>query len=481
MFIVPLSHEHQEARRWPIVTMAIIGLNVLVFIATLVLGGNQERRVDSAAHDVASYQALHTYLELKCKGIDLETRRSEPPSTLTAEEQAAEQSELDGLCVTYDAEAAQLIRVAYGYVPARGGVLGLFTYQFLHTGFLHIGFNLWFLWLCGANLEDRWGRVVFPAFYLAAGAVGALAHRTMSPDSWEPLASASASIAGAMGGFLVTYAGTRITFFYIYFLSIKPRWGTFGAPAYLMLPLWLLSELFEAVLSSGDGTSHVAHIGGFAFGALIALGFKLSGVDAKLDAMHEHAVSRLQDPRLLAAMEMTDAGRAGEALAALAPLARESPDNIDVQLETLRAATAANDTRRRVDAYLRLVVLYVESGALDTAADLWAELRLHRLEGSIPRAERLRMGEVFARKGKLDTALLCLASAHADGLGDPVAVRASVLHATLLVRAGRLIDARHLLDDAKGSPFSTHELDQKIDAQLSVIQSRSGIETGVST
>ena len=460
--------------------MAIVLLNVIVFIATLALGGGQERTVEASARAVATYRALHPYLELQCKGIDPDARQSETPSTVTAEEQQAEQGELDGLCQTYDADAAKLTRFIYGYVPARGGLLTLFTHQFLHGGFLHIGFNLWFLWLCGTNLEDRWGRVVFPAFYLAAGAAGALAHRTMSPGSLSPLIGASGAIAGAMGGFLVTYAATRIVFFYAYFFT-KPKWGTFGAPAYVMLPLWLVSELFDAVVSSGDGTSHWAHVGGFVFGVVISLGFKLSGVDAKLDAIHERAVSQRQDPRLLAAMEMTDAGRAREALAELAPLARESPTNIDVQLETLRAATAAQDLPRRVEAYLRLVVLYIDSGSIDTAADLWSELRLHDLEVSIPRAERLRMGELFGRKGRADTALVCVASAHADGLVDPVAVRAAVLHATLLVRAGRPLDARPLLEEARVSPFSTHELDQKIEAQLAAIEARSGMEMGVSS
>lgn len=478
MLIVPISHENQEARRWPVVTIAIVAINVLVFVATLFVGADAEHEAARIAKEVSSYQADHPYLEVKCRGIQSVGKRTSPPAELALDILDEEQATLDASCARYDAAAAQVPNVAYGDVPARGGFLTLVTYQFLHAGFLHLGFNLWFLWLCGTNLEDRWGRAVFLPFYLTAGIVAGLAHRTMSPGSWTPLVGASGAIAGAMGGFLVTYAATRIVFFYVYFLTIKPRWGTFGAPAYVMLPLWLLSELFDGFVGTSDGTSHWAHIGGFAFGAVIALGLKLSGIDAKLDAMNELTVSSQQDPRLVSAMEMTDVGRPAEALSALAALARESPGNIDVQLEILRAATAARDTPRRVDAYLRLMNLYVSSGAIDTAADLWAELRLHGLEASIPRAERLHMGEVLSRKGRDDVAILCFASAYADGLVDPVAVRGAVLRAMLLVRMGRLHDARELLEEAKASPFSTHELDQKIDAQLAAIEARSSVEMG---
>lgn len=479
VFIVPISHENMEARRWPVVTTAIVALNVLVFVATIFLGADAERSASGAARAVSEYGASHAYLEVRCRwGLDSPPPHEAPPEGLAADAIADQQAELDGLCATFEGAMAKVPNFAYGDVPARGGVLTLFTHQFLHGGIIHLVFNLWFLWLCGTNLEDRWGRVVFPLFYLASGVVGALTHRTMNAGAWAPLVGASGAIAGAMGAFLVTYAATRIVFFYVYFLSIKPRWGTFRAPAYVMLPLWLVSELFDGYLSQNDGTAHWAHVGGFAFGAVIALALKLSGVDAKLDAMNESAVSTGQDPRLLAAMEMTDGGRPAEALAELAALARESPTNIDVQLEILRASSAARDTPRRVEAYLRLIGLYVDGGAVDTAADLWAELRLSGLEPSVPRAERLRLGELFARKGRQDTALLCVGAAHADGLVDPVAVRAAVLHATLLVRAGRLSDARPLLEEAKASPFSTHELDQKIDAQLASLEARASLDVG---
>jgi membrane associated rhomboid family serine protease len=482
VIIVPISHEDQQARRWPIVTTLILALNLVCFVWTSFLSTDAEDAVDRAGHAFLAYQEAHPSSKVKCRYVEARPAPPPPPRetaespVMPTEDDPAAEDEGAALCANLEKAVEALPRMAWGDVPARGGFVTLFTYQFLHAGFLHILFNLWFLWLCGTNLEDRWGRVVFPAFYLTAGMVAALVHRYANATSWTPLVGASGAIAGAMGGFLVTYAATRITFFYLFFLSFKPRIGTFGAPAYVMLPLWLLGEVFDGFVSRGDGTAHWAHVGGFIFGALLAGGLKLSGIDHRLDAMNERAISSVQDAELTHAMELTDAGRAREAIVELERLAHARPTDIDVQLELLRAATAAFDAPRRLAAFLRLIDLYIDSGVVDTAANLWNELRMAGLEPSVPRAERLRIGETFARKGRQDVALLCLAATHADGLVDPVALRGAVAHATLLVKAGRLVDARALLEEVKTSPFSTLELDQKVDAQLAGIAAKTSME-----
>src|SRR5262249_51878812 len=155
------------------------------------------------------------------------------------------------------------IRV-FGYVPAKNNVVGLVTHMFLHGGWLHLFGNLWFLWLCGINFEDRWGRKAFLPFYLASGIVAALVHKLCVGEagSHMPLVGGSGAIAGAMGAFLVCFGATRIKFFYFWV-----RWGTFHAPAYVMLPLWFLEQLMWGLASmGGDAVAYWAHVGGFVFG-----------------------------------------------------------------------------------------------------------------------------------------------------------------------------------------------------------------------
>ncbi|MCP5068972.1 MAG: rhomboid family intramembrane serine protease, partial [bacterium] len=101
-----------------------------------------------------------------------------------------------------------------------------------------------------------------------------------SPEMTGPLIGASGAIAGAMGGFLVLFATVRIKF--AYWLGFF--WGTFAAPAWLLLPLWFVGELASArlmdVAGASDGVAYWAHVGGFGYGVLVAGLMRLCGADA---------------------------------------------------------------------------------------------------------------------------------------------------------------------------------------------------------
>jgi len=109
-------------------------------------------------------------------------------------------------------------------------------------------------------------------------------HAGMFPGSHVPLVGASGAIAALMGAFMIRLYNTRIYFWYFFFFGFRMKSGTFKAPAYAMLPLWLLQQLFEAykgahMASGGGGVAFWAHIGGFLFGAAIALIFKFTGFE----------------------------------------------------------------------------------------------------------------------------------------------------------------------------------------------------------
>ena len=70
--------------------------------------------------------------------------------------------------------------------------------------------NLLFLWIFGDNVEDRLGHGRFLLFYLAAGAVAALAQTALDPGSLMPMVGASGAIAGVMGAYFVLYPHSRV-------------------------------------------------------------------------------------------------------------------------------------------------------------------------------------------------------------------------------------------------------------------------------
>ena len=151
--------------------------------------------------------------------------------------------------------------------PSKSPYLSLLTSMFLHGGLLHLGGNMLFLWIFGNNIEDRWGRLRYVAFYLVAGLAASAAHIAAQPRSTIPIVGASGAIAGVMGAYLVLFPHakvlTAITVFFIIFREISAVW---------LLAFWLLSQFF---LSPGSGVAWVAHVGGFVFGACVALVVRL--------------------------------------------------------------------------------------------------------------------------------------------------------------------------------------------------------------
>lgn len=150
--------------------------------------------------------------------------------------------------------------------------LTLFTSMFLHGSWLHLLGNLWFLYLFGDNVEDRFGRSLYLLLYLASGLIAGLAHLITNFDSAVPTIGASGAIAGVMGAYLVIYPHARV-------LTVIPLFiffPIFVVPAPVFLGIWFLMQIVNGSLMSMDansgGVAWWAHIGGFAAGAAMALG-----------------------------------------------------------------------------------------------------------------------------------------------------------------------------------------------------------------
>lgn len=150
--------------------------------------------------------------------------------------------------------------------------LTLLTSMFLHGGFLHIAGNMLYLWIFGDNVEDAMGHLRFLLFYLLSGLAAALAQVMTNPDSAIPMVGASGAIAGVLGAYLLLYPYGRVLTLMILFYFIR----IVEVPAIVLLGLWFLLQLANASLGqlAGGGVAWFAHIGGFLAGALLLFLFK---------------------------------------------------------------------------------------------------------------------------------------------------------------------------------------------------------------
>jgi rhomboid family protein len=81
----------------------------------------------------------------------------------------------------------------------------LFTSMFMHAGWLHLGGNMLYLWIFGDNVEDNFGHVKFIVFYLLSGLAATFAQLAFSVGSSIPNLGASGAIAGVLGAYLVLF------------------------------------------------------------------------------------------------------------------------------------------------------------------------------------------------------------------------------------------------------------------------------------
>src|SRR5438094_7387618 len=166
-------------------------------------------------------------------------------------------------------EALNQFLTAYGVVPAYLAWPTLITSMFLHASWSHIIGNMWFLWIFGDNVEDRFGHGRFIVFYLLCGIAAAVGQILMNPTSTLPTIGASGAIAGVMGAYFVLYPQSRVltaVFIIIFYEIIE-------LPAILLLGFWFLMQLFSAgaiavtsATRGSGGVAFMAHVAGFITG-----------------------------------------------------------------------------------------------------------------------------------------------------------------------------------------------------------------------
>lgn len=143
--------------------------------------------------------------------------------------------------------------------------------MFLHGGWDHILGNMLYLWLFGDNLEDRLGGVLYLVLYFGSGFVATIAQTLIDPTSPIPMIGASGAIAGILGGYLIMFPGVRVRgIMPLGYFSRLAEW-----PAWAVLGLWFVLQLVQGFGSLGvaaeygGGVAFFAHIGGFVAGVVL--------------------------------------------------------------------------------------------------------------------------------------------------------------------------------------------------------------------
>lgn len=173
----------------------------------------------------------------------------------------------------------------WGFVPAEVTVPRLVVHQFLHADLVHLLFNMIFLWAVGGLIESVWGAWLLSGLYLVSGVVAALVHGAFAPASTEPAIGASGAVAGLMGFFAVAHAREPMRLALVAGLSFAPRIRFFSLPAAVFLGLWVVEQVFWTLMTTkiDVGVAFRAHLGGFAFGAIAALGLRAVGLRRTTD------------------------------------------------------------------------------------------------------------------------------------------------------------------------------------------------------
>lgn len=390
--IIPIGHEDANVSRAPWVTLGVVLVCFLVQVAML-SQRDVEHAVDESWQAAVEYAVNHPYLRVD-PALLPEEARSRLEGAIPAGELGAEQRRLDELTAAWRADLRRHPLWRGGLVPAHPRPLGLFTHMFLHAGWLHLIGNMLFLYLTGPFLEDAWGRRLFTAFYLSAGLFAGGMYAVLERHLDAPLIGASGAVAGVLGAFLLLRARSKIRFaLFVGFVA------TFTAPAWVMLPLWFLGELLDAL--AGDvtaagvgGVAYWAHVWGFLFG----LGFAAVVQRVRPVAAERLPRAAVADPRLAEARKALDRGLYPIAWTLLTEAAnRPNPDpealedlwglavHLGREAEALPAARELLRRRLRDGAFTEAAALLVQlAGPLAADPEL-PSLQLRAADGLVAR------------------------------------------------------------------------------------------------
>jgi membrane associated rhomboid family serine protease len=492
--LIPIQHENMSARRWPIVTLALILVNLLIFAGTHRTVDQQDSQLLKVQEHILILAATHPNLVLAPKAKEfVDGFQSQFPDdwaemqnpnsdavdewdarTRLIEDPAELQEEMDSLGDQYARLTASSITERYAFMPAHPKPITYVTSTFLHIDWWHVIGNMWFLWLAGFVLEDAWGRPLYVLVYLAAGAFACQFDAWVNPASIVHSVGASGAIAGLMGAFLVRFPKMKIRMMWFFDLGLFP-FCRFWMRAYWLLPIWVLMEINYGT-GPRDGIGHWAHVGGFLFGGVGAVALRYSGLEHKMNKAIEEKVAWTPPTEVTQASDLMEHNRFDEATAILNEYLAANPDSV----EAWNLLRAVHWQRSDVAAYREVTVmlcgLHLQAKEYETAWKDYEEF-LQLGGNNMPPDIWFDLCPVPEERQDFERAVSEYEKLAASYPSERQAVMAQLAAARIcLKRLNRPQDALRLYEGASASAVPHLDLEQDIEsgireAQIAISQS----------
>lgn len=301
--ILPVPENFTPWAKYPL-TWTLVALNIFIFV--LIFNGRSEdyesQRILQTDEVVVTGKLYLQYLQ----HLPAEQWQSKPLWIRSMKSQNSDQMETLGAYALRDADFMQAadnmafqgdeVRIEswkqeltqfkdyyfhqiiflFGLHSFENRPLSWITYQFSHSGWLHLFSNLVFLIVMAMAVEALAGSWMLIFVYLLGGAAGGMVFLLMNSHGAVPMVGASASVSALLAFYCVIEPRRRVR--YAYFISPLPnQYGFVYLPTYLIFPLFLLVD-FGSLLSTpeglGSGVAYSAHIGGTLFGLLLGAAYR---------------------------------------------------------------------------------------------------------------------------------------------------------------------------------------------------------------
>ena len=492
--LIPIKHENMTARRWPVVTLSLIAINVVVFLFTMSAVDSEAPELGETKLHIVILAATHPELKMQPESQRLVDgyKQSHPQAWAhiqspyrdiidaydaklkMTEDTSSLQSEMDSLNAEYVKLAKTSIVEQYAFVPANPTAISYLTANFMHGGWLHLIGNMWFLWLAGFVLEDVWGRWLYSAFYLIAGAAALQFYAWSNPGSITPTLGASGAVAALMGAFLVRFPKMKIEMAWWLFIFKIYR---FKAAAYWLLPMWLFVEIFYGSLfGATSGVAHWAHVGGFLFGALASLAIQYSGIEQKTHKAVEEKISWTTDPEIEKANDMMEHGQLAEAITLLTGMVAAKPNSLDGWNLLRQIYFRQNNTKAYLEASIKTCGLRLKAHEVEAAFQDYAEF-VDAGGGKMPAATWLELCKGAEEKLDFERAFAEYQQLAQSYPAERQALTAQLSAARLcLKKLNRPQDALALYQSAAASPIPHLDWEQHI--QSGIKEAKAALSTG---
>jgi len=149
-----------------------------------------------------------------------------------------------------------------------GDFITVFTAMFMHGGWMHLLGNMLYLWIFGDNVEDRLGHAKFLVFYLLCGIAATFAQVLVDPSSNVPNLGASGAIAGVLGSYLIMFPRSQVRVMMGRGIIPMPALIVIGFWALLHF-ISGFGAIATTEQTAGGGVAYMAHVGGFIAGLIL--------------------------------------------------------------------------------------------------------------------------------------------------------------------------------------------------------------------